>query len=265
MSINDSLISEAEPIRRRTLVMIIVVDVSGSMDGVKIGSVNTSLEELMPELANVGEADAEIKVAVLTFSDVCKWLTPAAVPPEELTLTPMVADGTTCLGDACLELNKRMSRKDLLNSPGSSYAPILILMSDGEPTDNYLAGLEELKKNKWYDTASKYAIPIGTDASIEALAAFTGNKEAVLKPATRSADLIKKIKKVALESATFATRSHTGDVEKTRAEQTLENIQKAVEDDDDDSAWMDGGSAPVAGGDPTNLGVTATVDPGEEW
>lgn len=263
MPTNESLTFGAEPIRRRSLVMFIVVDVSGSMEGSKIGSVNTSLEELMPELANVGEADAEIKVAILTFSDMCHWLTPMPVSPDTIELKPLVADGLTNLGEACLELHKRMSRSDMMQSPGSSYAPIIILMSDGEPTDNYKTGLDELKKNKWFSTASKWAIPIGSVVDQEALIAFTGLKEAVLKPATRPSDLIKKIKMVALESSTFATRSQTGDTAKTRQEMIVDNI-KAGEQYGDDDDWMD--ASATGSDDPSGaMGAAATIDPDDEW
>lgn len=243
---NDSLTFGAEPVRRRTLVMIIVVDVSGSMDGSKIGSVNTCLEELLPELANVGEADCEIKVAILTFSEGCQWLTPMPMLPEQFQFKELVTDSVTNFSVMCRELNKRMSRSDLLNSPGASYAPIMILMSDGEPTDPeaYPAALNELKKNKWYQTASKYAIPIGAQADIDALAAFVGNKEAVLKAVTRAPDLIKKIKMVALESATFATRSLPGSDSQSRNDETLSTIKLQEREMEDD---------------PT------PVDPGDEW
>lgn len=230
---NDTMLDDLETISRRSLVMFIIVDVSGSMKGKKIGAVQIALEELLPELAQVGEADAEIKIAVLTFADDCRWLTPMPMLPNEFELKPFTVGGVTNFGDACRELGRRMSSKDLLQSPSHSFAPILILMSDGEPTDqDYMKGVEELKKNNWYKMASKFAIPIGGAVDLGALAAFTGTEEAVLDPATHSADLIQKIRKVAMESAAFATRSlpEEGGVVKTRQEMVIDSLHVAQED-----------------------------------
>jgi uncharacterized protein YegL len=42
-------------IPRRTMVLFFVIDTSGSMDGSKIGAVNTSIEEVIPAIK--GEMD----------------------------------------------------------------------------------------------------------------------------------------------------------------------------------------------------------------
>lgn len=238
MPINDSLLFDAEPIQKRSLVMLILVDTSGSMKGARIGAVNTALEELLPELAEMGEADAEIKLSILTFDDDVTWLMPAPIPPRDFVLEPLVAGGQTFLGAACRELNRRMSRSDLFASPGSSFAPIMILMSDGEPSDleHYKTAMEELRKNRWFKVAFKYALPIGTVMDTSALAMFTDEAEAVLEPATRASDLIKKIKMVALESVKFSTISQTtlaeGEKAKGRQSMILETIDREIADDD---------------------------------
>ncbi len=53
-----------------------VVDTSGSMSGAKIGTVNSAIEEVVPELKDISEsnADAQIKVATLSFSTGARWI-----------------------------------------------------------------------------------------------------------------------------------------------------------------------------------------------
>ena len=64
------LYDEVVEVPRRTMVLFFVVDTSGSMTGSKIGTVNSAIEEIVPELKEISEsnADAQIKVATLAFS-----------------------------------------------------------------------------------------------------------------------------------------------------------------------------------------------------
>ncbi len=60
----------AVEVSRRTMTLFFVVDASGSMDGSKMGTLNSAIEEVIPEIRKIsGEnADAAIKIAVLEFS-----------------------------------------------------------------------------------------------------------------------------------------------------------------------------------------------------
>jgi uncharacterized protein YegL len=67
------------------------------------------------------------------------------------------------------------------------------LLSDGQPTDDYKAELDNLLKLPWGKKAVRIAIAIGQDADTEVLNEFTGNKELVLQ-ANSPAALVKMIK-----------------------------------------------------------------------
>ena len=64
----------ATGVSRKSLVIFFLIDTSGSMKGKKMGELNTVMEELIPEIRRVGEADTEVKVAVLTFSTDVRWM-----------------------------------------------------------------------------------------------------------------------------------------------------------------------------------------------
>ena len=68
----------AVEVARRTMTLFFLVDTSGSMDGSKIGTLNSAVEEVIPEIRKIsGEnADAAIKIAVLKFSSGARWITP---------------------------------------------------------------------------------------------------------------------------------------------------------------------------------------------
>ena len=64
----------ATSVSKKSLVIFFLIDTSGSMKGTKMGELNTVMEELIPEIRRVGEADTDVKVAVLTFSNSVMWM-----------------------------------------------------------------------------------------------------------------------------------------------------------------------------------------------
>lgn len=68
------MFDDVEGIVKRQMVLFFVVDTSGSMQGTKIGAVNTAIREVLPELKDAGGSDVDLKVACLTFSSGCKWM-----------------------------------------------------------------------------------------------------------------------------------------------------------------------------------------------
>ena len=137
----------ATSVSKKSLVIFFLIDTSGSMKGKKMGELNTVMEELIPEIRRVGEADTEVKVAVLTFSTEVRWMYSTPIPIEDFEWARLRASGVTSMGAAFKELNHRMSRNSFLNSPSLSFAPVIFLMTDGYPSDDYKEGLRELQTN----------------------------------------------------------------------------------------------------------------------
>lgn len=195
-----------EEIVKRQLVLFFIVDTSGSMMGTKITSVNEAIRNVLPDLQDAGGADIDLKVACLKFSTGCEWMYPTPIAAESFTWQALQADGVTDLGMAFEELDKKLSRHEFLTAPSGSVAPVLFLMSDGEPTDDYLSGLNKLKNNNWYKNAIKVALAVGDDANKDVLKEFTGNIEAVITVHTPES-LKKWIRKVSITSSMIGSRS----------------------------------------------------------
>lgn len=217
---------------RRTMVLFFMVDCSGSMFGSKMGAVNDAIRNVMPMIQSISDdnADAEIKVAVLRFSTGCEWVYSTPKPAGDFEWIDVEADGVTDLGEACKELNSKLSRSAFLQSAGGYYAPAIILLSDGSPTDNYEVGLAALKGNKWFKHAIKTAIAIGTEADNEVLCNFTGNRELVFE-VNRIEALKKIIRLVAITSSIIGSRS-TDVTDATKEQKVAEEIQKELEEDE---------------------------------
>lgn len=202
------LYDEVVEVARRTMVLFFVVDTSGSMSGAKIGTVNSAIEEVVPELKDISEsnADAQIKVATLSFSTGARWIDSAPVAVEIFRWNYLDASGVTDLGAACMQLNEKLSRNAFMSDATGSFAPAIFLLSDGEPTDNYKHGLDKLKQNNWFKKAIKVAVAIGEDANKTVLADFTGNVESVITVRTPEA-LKKWIQFVSVRASEIGSKS----------------------------------------------------------
>lgn len=115
-----------------------------------------------------------------------------------------------------------------MTSPSGCYAPAVILLSDGGPTDNFEAGLSKLQSNSWFKNAIRIAIAIGDDADMEVLKKFTGSAEAVIK--VHNVDALKKmIRVIAVTSSQIGSKS-TSATDATKQEQVIEQINKEAQD-----------------------------------
>lgn len=192
MSLLDS---ESTP--RRTMHLFFMVDISGSMYGEKIGAVNDAIRNVLPIVREISDnnADAEIKVAAMTFSNGSDWLYDEAKAAEDFEWLDQEAGGLTDLGEACRDLEKVLHHKSgWMGSSSGSYAPVFILLSDGAPTDDFDSAVADLWKNNWFKAGIKVAIAIGEEADTDVLAKFTGNNELVIR--VHDVETLKKVIRV---------------------------------------------------------------------
>ena len=95
--------------------------------------------------------------------------------------------------------------------------PVLVLLSDGQPTDDFDAGLSALMDQPWGQKAVRLAIAIGSDADLDVLQKFIGHPEIRPLVAKNAADLVRFIRwatttviKEASSPATAGTDAATG-------------------------------------------------------
>lgn len=169
-----------------------VVDCSGSMYGEKIGIVNNTIQECIPEMCSAADnnPNAQLLIRALQFSTGASWITSNPVPVENYSWEDMEANGLTSLGKAFDLLAAQLSIPPM---PDRALPPVIVLLSDGQPTDDYKKSMDKLKHLPWFKKAVKIAISIGQDADDEVLTEFAGNKELVLQAnnATALAKMIK--------------------------------------------------------------------------
>jgi uncharacterized protein YegL len=230
MSLTDRV-----PISRRKMILFFLIDTSGSMAGKKIQSVNDAIENVLPIIGEISNEnpDAEINIAAMKFSTGVDWVYNEPKEAKDFIWQPVGPEALTSLGEACRELNRKLSRSNgfMPTSTGSGYyAPAIILLSDGGPTDDFQGGLKVLKENSWFKNAIKVAIAIGDDADENVLKDFTGSSEAVIK--VHNIDALKTmIRVIAVTSSQIGSKSSSaGDASKQ--DEVIKEITETVKDTD---------------------------------
>lgn len=169
-----------------------VVDCSGSMRGEKIESVNYAIRQTIPEmkLASDENPNAQLLIRTLSFSTGATWINSTPIEIEDFEWEGLAAEGLTDMGKAFSLLSDQL---DIPPMSTRALPPVIVLLSDGQPTDDYKEELDKLKSLPWGKKAVKIAISIGQDADNCVLEEFTGNKELVLQ-ANNPQALVKMIK-----------------------------------------------------------------------
>ena len=219
---------DVEPVPRRTMVLFFIVDASTSMEGAKIGAVNDAISNVLPMIQEISDdnPEAEIKVAILQFANGATWVYDKPLPAKDFTWLDILANGLTPMGEAFLELNSKLSKDAYMKSASGSYAPAFILLSDGEPTDNYEYGLSVLLRNKWFMNGIRTAVAIGDDANVDILTRFTGSKEAIFYVNQIEA-LRSVIRLIAVSSSTVGSEATCSG---SKQEKVIEKVKEEMDD-----------------------------------
>lgn len=169
-----------------------IVDCSGSMYGEKIGIVNNAIQSVIPDMVDAASnnPNAQLLIRTLQFSSGASWVTANPVPVEDYAWDDLDAGGVTDMGQAFELLAAQLTIPPMSDR---ALPPVLVLLSDGQPTDDYKKSLDKLLHLPWGKKAVRIAISIGQDADDTVLAEFTGNRELVLQ-ANNAAMLTKMIK-----------------------------------------------------------------------
>ena len=221
---------------RRTLTVFFLIDTSGSMAGGKISSLNVAIRDTIPMLSQLSSenTDTEIKIAALQFASGCDWMYPRPLPVEDFEWNDLEANGLTSLGAAYQELLKKLSQTSgFMQEANASCAPVMILFSDGVPTDDAKHGLEHLKENNWYKAAIKIAVAIGDDANKDILKEFVSNHSEAVLTVHNVNDLKKMIYLVSVTASQVASKGVSVGTEapESRQEEVMQDIKQAIKKD----------------------------------
>lgn len=191
----------------KPLPIVLLLDVSQSMSGDKIGSLNQAVKEMLGTFAKEAEMSVDILVSIITFG-------PAQIrmpftKASDIKWTDLVVEGSTPIGEA-LEIAKGMIEcKE--TTPSRAYRPTVILVSDGQPTDAWGEAMEAFVSSGRSSKCDRMAMAIGEDASKVVLERFIEETPHDLFYAKDAASLHEFFQRVTM-SVTMRTQSKNPNV-----------------------------------------------------
>lgn len=159
----------------RPLHFIWIADCSTSMgaDG-KMDALNESIRNALPQMRRVADENpnAEVLTRAVRFSTGAGWHVSEPTPIADFEWTDLTAGGVTDMGKAFDLLSEALAIPPMSER---ALPPVLVLITDGQPTDDYRTPLEKLMKLPWGVKAVRLAIAIGKGANLRVLKEFIGN------------------------------------------------------------------------------------------
>ena len=183
-NLNDIVIQKARP-----LPVIILADISGSMHGEKMDVLNNSIKEMINSFSEMDEGRAEIQLAVITFGNNSAELHQELKPATEIKWEVMSAGGRTPMGAAFEKVTDMIEDREVIS--GRAYAPTVVLLSDGIPTDNWQEGLEKLHNSNRAKKAMRLAMIIGNEGGKDVLQKFIDDDEMQVFEANQTREIQK--------------------------------------------------------------------------
>jgi uncharacterized protein YegL len=142
-----------------------IADCSASMQhNGKIQALNTAIREAIPHMRAVaGEnPNAQVLVRAVKFSSGAQWHVSQPTRVEVFTWVDLTADGVTDLGRALTLVAEALKIPPMTDR---ALPPVLVLLTDGLPSDDYSAGIKVLLDQPWGKKGVRIAIAIGEEAA----------------------------------------------------------------------------------------------------
>jgi len=195
-------------IKAKPLPVIMLLDVSGSMSGDKIRNLNDAVKDMLETFRNTENGETEIHVAVITFGAEVK-LHQALVSASAIAWQDLSAGGGTPLGTAIKMAKAMVADKTVI--PSRAYRPVVVLVSDGRPGDNWKQPLDDFISEGRSAKCDRMAMAIGADADETVLGKFIEGTEYQLFYAGNAKELRDFFKFLTM-SVTTRTKSQDPDV-----------------------------------------------------
>lgn len=149
----------------------LVLDVSGSMGGEPIRELQEGVQMFFDAIRQDEVAQYGAEICIVTFGDVAQKVLDF-MSIERQQVPTFVASGTTPMGQATsMALDLLEARKEDYKRAGVDYyQPWMVIMTDGEPTDDISAASTRITSLVTSKKLTVFPIGIGNSANLKKLA-----------------------------------------------------------------------------------------------
>ena len=178
--------------KARPLPVILLLDRSGSMSGEKISTLNSAVNEMIQSFKTAGQNEVEINLGVISFGDGGATYDLQLQPVAGINVITLQANGGTPMGMALRMAKDLIEDKETIPSKG--YRPAVVLVSDGEPNDEWERPMDDFISGGRSSKCERFAMAIGTSQEDPVLNKFlsgTENKVFLASDASKIRDFFK--------------------------------------------------------------------------
>ena len=152
----------------------LALDISGSMGGAKIAELNAAIVSFVEAIRSDDMACLTADIAIVTFgTEIIKQTDFSGIDKQRIP--KLVAGGQTPMGGAVLQcLDMLDQEKRVYSGAGTDYyQPWLVLMTDGEPTDDISQATKKCQDLIKARKLTVFPIAIGAGANLGKLGQFS--------------------------------------------------------------------------------------------
>lgn len=161
----------------------------------KIEALNDAIRKSIPHMREVAyeNPNAQVYVRAIKFSSGASWHIEERTRVENFEWDDLEVAGVTDLGAALSLLKESLKVSEMSDR---ALPPVIVLISDGQPTDDYKQALAGLMEEPWAVKAVKIAIAIGRSTNKRVLKEFCGDNGIDVLSADNAETLVEYIKLV---------------------------------------------------------------------
>ena len=178
----------ADGIAKQKLHVIMIVDTSRSMQGERIGQVNSAIADIHQYLVDLQceNTNVDFYISIMTFANKAEFVPGyKGVNVNDMMPPKLKAIGYSNLHCAYEELAPMLHKESNggMMPDFGGIAPIILLLTDGHPTKATEKQLAELKKLPWFRASLRYgiAIELNDARTMRVLTDFTEDPDCVVE------------------------------------------------------------------------------------
>ena len=180
--------------KSKSIPVILLLDTSSRISGEKISKLNKAVKTMIDEFKKAQIMKKFIKVAIITFGNNRVNLDTPLTEVDKINFNLLTTGGMTPMGTALRMAKDMIEDKTIIK--GRDYRPTVVLVSDGQPNDEWRKPLDDFVNTGRTKKCDRLALAIGKDVDMNVLNMFIKGCENPVFFAEDAKDIVEKFKQI---------------------------------------------------------------------